>query len=159
MLVNLTIGELITEFIIGFIDSLVIFLSGIFFTRWYARKKRWDDSTKTAFSVNLLWFILNVPLEFFFLYFLGTNLIFQFLRIVLEMFIISFVFAIYYQKEYSQSLLFLVIVRILLYIVGLIFDQFFGVLTTILTTDDESLVSSGQMYYFCILLIPKLNHC
>jgi len=99
MLTNLTLGELQAEFIFGFLDSIILFLSGIFFIRWYAKKKEWDASSRTAFRVSSLWFVINIPFEFFFLYFLGNNIIFDPLRIALEIIIISLVVATYYDKE------------------------------------------------------------
>jgi len=156
MLTNLTIGELVAEFIFGFIDSIILFLVGIFFIRWYARKKEWDASSRTAFRVSLLWFVINIPFEFFFLYFLGNNIIFDPLRIAVEIIIISLVVATYYDKKYSESLMFLIIVQALLYLVGFIFNQLIGVLTTMITSSDK-IFGSGQMYYFCILLLVGVS--
>ncbi|MFW9874360.1 MAG: ABC transporter ATP-binding protein [Candidatus Thorarchaeota archaeon] len=157
MLTNLTMGEIFAKFIFGFIESIILFLAGIGLIRWYARKKRWDSSTKTAFKVSSLLLIINIPFEFFFLYFLGPNLIFEPPRIALEIIIISLVVATYYEKEYRESVLFLIVVQALLYIVLYIFRQLFRVLRTILTTDDERLVGSGQMYYFNILFLIGIS--
>ncbi|MFW9879999.1 MAG: ATP-binding cassette domain-containing protein, partial [Candidatus Thorarchaeota archaeon] len=157
MLIDLTIGELIAKFIFGVIESIILFLSGIYLIKWYAKKKKWDVSTKTASRVSLLWFVINIPFILFFLYFFGNNLIFDPLKISLEIIIISFVVATYYMKNYRESLLLMIVVQALLYLVGFIFRQLFRVLITIFTTDDERIVGSGQMFYFCVILLVGIS--
>jgi len=44
---------IIPEFITGIVFSIIIFIIGIYVTRWFARKKGWDDSLLTAFIVNI----------------------------------------------------------------------------------------------------------
>jgi peptide/nickel transport system ATP-binding protein/oligopeptide transport system ATP-binding protein len=124
MLTNFTLEELRAEFILGFLDSIIIFLFGIYFMQWYAKKKRWDESLSTAFRVSLLWLIINIPFEFFFLYFLGNSVIFVLLRITLEIVISSIVVAIYYDKEYLESLFFVFIIQIIFFVIEMIRTSF-----------------------------------
>ena len=152
ILVNLTFGELMNEFIISFIISIFIFIAGIYLTRWYARKKDWDGSTRTAFMVSLLWLIIIIPFELVILYFLGNNLIFDPLRIVIEILIGRIVVATYYNKKFAESLIFTIIIQALFYIVATIIGLLLGVLTTITTSNDD-LFSSGLTYFFCTMIM------
>jgi len=153
MLTNLTFSALFSSFILGFLDSLVIFLSGIYFIKWYAIKNRWDRSRKTAFRVSLLWLVINIPLEFFFLYFLGNSIIFDLLRVPLEIVILSFVVASYYEREYRESLIFLVKVQALLYLVGFIIRQLLRVYIHMITSDEIRIAEAGQTFYICTLFL------
>jgi len=153
MLTNLTFSALFSSFILGFLDSLVIFLSGIYFIKWYAIKNRWDGSRKTAFRVSLLWLVINIPLEFFFLYFLGNSIIFDLLRVPLEIVILSFVVASYYEREYRESLIFLVKVQALLYLVGFIIRQLLRVYIHMITSDEIRIAEAGQTFYICTLFL------
>jgi len=120
MLANVTLGELQTEFILG----LIIFLFGIYFIQGYAKEKRWDESRSTAFRVSLLWLIIDIPFKFFFLYLFGNIILFIPLRIALEIIISSFVVATYYNKEYLESLAFVIIIHIIFFIFELITISF-----------------------------------
>jgi oligopeptide/dipeptide ABC transporter ATP-binding protein len=124
MPINLTLGELQTEFILG----LIIFLFGIYFIQGYAKEKRWDESRSTAFKVSLLWLIIDIPLRFFFLYFFGNSILFIPLRIALKIIISSSVVETYYKKEYLESLAFAIIIHIIFIIFELITISFTSVL-------------------------------
>lgn len=157
MLTNLTLGVLFGKFIFGFLDSIVIFLSGIYFIQWYAKKNTWDESRRTAVRVSLLWFVINIPLEFFFLYFLGDNMVFDLLRVPLEIVILSFVVATYYEREYRESLMFMVIVQALLYLIGFNIRQILRVLIHMVTSDEIGIGGAGQTYYICVLFLVGLS--
>ncbi|MBA7546528.1 hypothetical protein ES705_38920 [subsurface metagenome] len=153
ILVNLTFGELMNEFIIRFIISIFIFIAGIYLIRWYARKKEWDGSTRTAFMVSLLWLIINIPFELFILYFLGNNLIFDPLRIVIEILISRIVVAMYYNKKFAESLIFTIIIQALFYIIATIIGFLLGVLITMTTSDNDDSFSAGLGYFLCTMIM------
>ena len=114
MLTNLTLEELQTEFLLGFIDSIIVFLIVIFFMQWYAKKKGWDESRSTAFKVSLLWLIINIPFEFFFLYFFGNIIIFILLRIALEIIISMFVIDWQIIEHYIYFIIYVLLIAYLL---------------------------------------------
>ena len=100
----------------GFIDSIILFLIGIYFIQLYAKEKRWSGSRNTAFRVSILWLIIDIPFKFLFLYILGNNAIFIPLRIAPEIIISSFIVASYYEKEYLESLTFMIIIQIIFFV-------------------------------------------
>lgn len=100
----------------GFIDSIILFLIGIYFIQLYAKEKRWSGSGNTAFRVSILWLIIDIPFKFLFLYILGNSIIFIPLRIAPEIIISSFVVASYYEKEYLESLTFMIIIQIIFFV-------------------------------------------
>jgi oligopeptide/dipeptide ABC transporter ATP-binding protein len=109
MLANLlTSRELQAAFITILIISLILFIYGIFFIRWYAKRRGWDESFGTAFIVSLLWFVINISLEIFFLYFFDNSIGFVPLRIIPEIMIVSLVVSKYYNKKYLESLNFVI---------------------------------------------------
>ncbi|MHA2325046.1 MAG: hypothetical protein ACXACB_06590, partial [Promethearchaeota archaeon] len=94
--------------IVVFRESITLLLIGIYFIQLYAKEKRWDGSYKTAFKVSILWLVIHIPLKIFFLYLLGNSKIFVPLRILPEIIISSLIVAKYYNKEYLESLTFLI---------------------------------------------------
>jgi len=53
----------ITAVITVVVLSIIIFIIGMYVMRWYAKKKEWDDSLKTAFIVNIIWLISGIPIS------------------------------------------------------------------------------------------------
>ena len=57
------IGSEFANYVIGIILTItvpiIIFITGIYAMKWYAKKKRWFGSIKTAFIVNILLLIIN----------------------------------------------------------------------------------------------------
>ena len=108
---NLSNGALFNLLFSRWFISFITFVIAIFLTRFFAKNKEWDDSTKTAFEVSFLWFILNALLEFEILIFLGSSIIFDSIRIALGIIVISKVIAVYYDKKFVESLIFTIIIK------------------------------------------------
>ncbi|MHA2123618.1 MAG: hypothetical protein ACW990_20660, partial [Promethearchaeota archaeon] len=130
---NLTWGAFRAEFVLGFLDSIILFLIGIYFMQLYVKEKRWDEEFNyyyryTAIKVSLLWLTINIPFKFFFLTFFGNTIIFVPLRIALEILISSFVVATYYNKKYFESLTFVISIQIIFLIFEFIAISFTSVL-------------------------------
>ncbi|MHA2397481.1 MAG: ABC transporter ATP-binding protein [Promethearchaeota archaeon] len=157
IIVNLTIGELLFEFMLSSFKSIIIFLVMIAIIKWYARIREWDNSTRTASRVSLLWLVIDLPLKFFFLYFLGPSIIFDPLRIVIEVVIISLVVEEYYYKKFKEALIFLLIIQALLYIILMDISIFIDAYFFMTAGADERLVTSGDWFYFCLLVLLGIN--
>jgi len=158
MLMNLTIGDLVFETILILFSSIILFFSGIAFTRWYTKKRAWDAPKRIALRVNLVWLVLNIPLAFLILYFLGKGIIFDLIRVVIEILIMSVVVMKFYGKNITESLIVVIIVQALLYLVGFIFGQLTGVILTVLSGgESKNLSTSAGMYYFLVLLIVGIS--
>ena len=153
---NLTIGELISEFVVGIIVSILIFFCAIVFTRGYARKKGYDPSTRTAGIVSVIWLIIDISLKFLILYILGPNMIFDVIRVVIEVLVISVVVLKIYniKNAFKNALLFAARVQVLLYFVTIVIEIFIESYLFMIGGGDDDLFASGLMFYFCLIKFP-----
>ncbi|KKK45599.1 MAG: Oligopeptide transport ATP-binding protein OppF [Candidatus Lokiarchaeum sp. GC14_75] len=164
IIVNLTTGELISEFINAIIVSILIFFCAIVFTRWYARRKVYDSSIRSAIQVSVIWLITDIALKFLILFILGPNMIFDAIRVVIEVFVIAVVVMKIYNKDLSdnliiikKALLFAAIVQVLLYIVTIDIEIFLESYLFMVSGRDDDLFASGMMFYFCLIVLIGIN--
>jgi len=162
--VNLTTGELISEFINAIIVSILIFFCAIVFTRWYARRKVYDSSIRSAIQVSVIWLITDIALKFLILFILGPNMIFDAIRVVIEVFVIAVVVMKIYNKDLpdnliiiKKALLFAAIVQVLLYIVTIDIEIFLESYLFMVSGRDDDLFASGMMFYFCLIVLIGIN--
>ena len=163
---NLTIGELISEFVIAIIVSILVFFCAKAFIRWYARKKDFDDTKKTALRVSAIWLIIDIPLKFILIYIFGPMIISDTIRVIIEVFVISIVIWKFYNKipplpdnllTIKSALIFSAIIQVLLYVVAInieiIIDSYFFMIKGA----DDDLVASGVWFYLCVLILFGIN--
>ena len=106
----------------GIIMPISIFFLGIIVTRWYAKKKEWDESLKPALIVNLIWFMFNL-----FLYlFITQSLLAPIIQIIINPGLGMFSVVYMYKREYKQSIIFATVIQIILIIATLILALIFG---------------------------------
>lgn len=116
---------------IGIAISIIIFPIGIYVMRWYANKKDmpptkvWDTSLKTAFIVNLIWLIIDIPISILFNFLFAQNMILYLLiqyynYIVINIFIGIVVIRKVYKKELEESFRFVLVIQLILFGIGLI---------------------------------------
>ena len=164
---SLTIGELFSEFINAVIISILVFFCAIVFSRWYARKKSYNPSTRTAIQVSVIWLIINISLNFFIMPILGLSIVSDAIRVVIEIFVFSFVAMKIYNKPspgtlpdnliiIKDAILFAAIVQILLYVVTIDIEIVSKVYLFMIGGDDD-LFGSGLMFYFCFFVLIGIN--
>jgi len=165
--VSLTIGELFSEFINAVIISILVFFCAIVFSRWYARKKSYNPSTRTAIQVSVIWLIINISLISFIMPILGLSIVSDAIRVVIEIFVFSFVAMKIYNKPshgtlpnnliiIKDAILFAAIVQILLYVVTIDIEIVSKVYLFMIGGDDD-LFGSGLMFYFCFFVLIGIN--
>lgn len=103
-----------------FITVIIIFISGIYATRWYARKKEWDDSLLTAFIVSIIWLIS--PISIFVLFMFGANYLIGYLVLVITIIIETVIVKIVYKKESGESFVFVIVVLFILSLMGILIE-------------------------------------
>jgi peptide/nickel transport system ATP-binding protein/oligopeptide transport system ATP-binding protein len=154
------------EFIIGIEVSILSFICAIIFTRWYARKKGYNPSTRTASQVSVIWLITDITLKFLFLYILGPRIIFDVIRVVIEIFVISVVMRKIYNKNtplpdnliiIKDAILFAAVVQVLLYIATIDIEIVVESYIFMLRGGDEDLIGSGLMFYFVLIVLLGIN--
>jgi len=100
--------------------AIIIFIIGTYVTRWYAKKKNWDDSLSKAFIVNIIWLITGIPISLLIDYLFGADYLFGLIELVLAIIIGAIVVKIVYKKEYGESIVFVIVVQIVLFLIALL---------------------------------------
>jgi hypothetical protein len=111
--------------IMGIIISILMFIIGIFITRWYADKKGWDDSLKSAVILSVIWFLLDLGMDLLF-NIMGLGLVGDLIVLVISVFIGAIVAMKVYDKDFGESLVFVIVILILEFIVGFIIGFILG---------------------------------
>lgn len=120
-----------TTLVLGIIFSILVFVISIYVMRWYTRKKNksyvkvWDTSLKTAFKVNLILLIIDLPIvilfNFLFAENLLLNLIIQFyIYIIIDLFIGIIAVTKIYKKKLGEAFDFVIIVQFIIFIIALV---------------------------------------
>ncbi|MFX0153427.1 MAG: amino acid ABC transporter permease [Candidatus Hodarchaeota archaeon] len=118
-------------FILGIVFSIIIFAIGILVMRWYTQKKNksyeefWDTSLKTAFKLNLILLLIDLPIvilyNFLFAENLPLNLIFQFyIYFIINLFTGTIAVTKIYRKKLGEAFDFVVPVQIILLVIALV---------------------------------------
>ncbi len=119
------------EFIgMGIVNSIIIFPISIYIMRWYSKKKDmphiqlWDTSLKTAYKVSLVWLMVNILIGILFNTF-AKNITIYFLiqyyvYMIIDLFIGTIVVKSIYKKELGESFMFVFIIQVILFGIGLI---------------------------------------
>ncbi len=102
------------------ITSFIMFIIGIYVTRWISGKKGFDASLRKAVSINFLWLIINLPLSIFFIYLFGDTLLNDLLVVVIDIAIGSVFVMKFYKKEFRRSLNFVLNINSILFFLVII---------------------------------------
>ncbi|MFX1481449.1 MAG: hypothetical protein ACFFCI_25500 [Promethearchaeota archaeon] len=115
--------------------SIIVFTIGILITRWRAIFKNWNDSFKKAGILNLLWLIVNVFFYSIFNFIQNGIFLALVISLLINLFIGSLLALYLYNKDYKESVVFILVILLYLFIIGL----FVGFITLIII----SLISAG----------------
>lgn len=108
--------------------NLIGLLVGTYFMHWYARKKDWEGSLKTAFVINLVWVVIDLSLGTFFLFAVGESLLVDAIRIIINVILGTILVIILYKRKVGESLILVIVVSIVLFLLGLVLGFVFGVI-------------------------------
>ncbi len=123
---------ILTAFVLVIALAIVMFIIGIFVTRWYARKKEWSDSLLTAFIVNLIWLLTNIPVSMLVDFLFGANFLFGIVELVIAIIIGAIVVKIIYKKEFGESFVFVIVIQILLFLIAILIGVVLGIILGII---------------------------
>jgi oligopeptide/dipeptide ABC transporter ATP-binding protein len=126
--------------------------------RWYATNKEWESLFKPILILNLIWLIMNLTLGILFIYFFGSNLLFNFLLIGLNIIIGSYGIVKIYNKNFKESMIFVSTVQALLFIVDITLGFLLGIGAYFNTYLGELLQPSllGVIYIIIPLVIGSI---
>jgi polar amino acid transport system permease protein len=111
--------------------SIIIFIIGIIFIRWYAKKKAepyekiWDTSFKAAVIVNLILLIINISANILLNSFLATDIFSIIIRnfyiyMIINLFVGVIVISKVYRKKLGESFDFAFLIQLSLFIIVLV---------------------------------------
>jgi len=126
----LTADEIVilTAFILVIVLAIAMFIIGIFVTRWKARKKDWSDSLLTAFVINLIWLLTDIPVSWIVEFLFGANFLFGIVELVIAIIIGAIVVKIIYKKEFGESFVFVIVIQILLFLIAIVIGIVLGII-------------------------------
>jgi peptide/nickel transport system ATP-binding protein/oligopeptide transport system ATP-binding protein len=158
---NIPIGLFLSELVLAFFISVLMFLYGISIIKSYVKRKEWDDSLFPIIIVNLIWFYLYIGFESLFLLFLGVgtlvSLISDILKIIVGILLASIVVSKYYKKNFAKSLIFSSIFQLLVYGLVILLQIVSNVTTFVISSDNERITSGGMTFFLTAIIILGIN--
>jgi len=121
-LANVELSNLI---IMTLINALILFLIGIFFTRWYANSKYWELKSKDLIIINLIWLSTNIIFGLIFLILFGNNILLDFVIFSVNLLLGSFFVKKTLEKGLGQSIFFNTVIQASFLVVVLNFGLLF----------------------------------
>jgi hypothetical protein len=91
---------IISDFFSAIISSIIIFIMGSFITRWLSSKKGFNTSLRKTLFINLIWFVINLPLGIFFVNLFGDILLNDLFIVIIDIAVGSVVVMSIYNKPY-----------------------------------------------------------
>ena len=108
--------------------SLILFVAGTYIMQMYAKSKTWDDSFKLALKINLIWLVSSLVLGISISLLAGDTVLIDFFRIGINMVVGIILVKKLYKKTLLESVSFVLVIQIVLYIIAIIFGNIFNVL-------------------------------
>jgi len=156
---NITIGVFMSELVIEYLISVLVFLYGISFIKSYVKRKEMNDTF--AIDVNLIWFLLNLGVKFVFLFFIGSGeLLFIIADILINITAIgisSFLVKKSSSRDYKESITFIAIFQVIIYGMAYLLGLLLGVIRKMITSENDDVYSSGLSLIFIVILILGIN--
>jgi hypothetical protein len=112
--------------------AVIMFLIGMKVMQWYAKKKTWDPSLKTAFLVNLVLLLIGIPIGILFSFLFEPNIAVDLLRFGIDIIIGTFLVMILYKKKFEESLVFMIVVEVILFLIALAIGFILGIFLAII---------------------------
>lgn len=106
--------------------SFILFIAGTFMMQKYAKSKTWDDSYKVALKINLLWLVSSLIVGISISLFAGDTALIDFLRFGINMVVGILMVKKFYKKTTAESIPFVLVLQIILYIIAIIFGNIFN---------------------------------
>ena len=108
--------------------SLILFAAGTFIMQMYAKSKTWDNSFKLALKINLIWLTLSLIVGISISLLAGDTALIDFLRFGINMVVGLILVKKLYKKTLLESISFVLVIQIILYIIAIIFGNIFNAL-------------------------------
>lgn len=106
--------------------SFILFAVGTYTMQMYAKSKSWDDSFKLAIKINLIWLASSLVVGFSISLLAGDTILIDFIRMGVNMVVGIILVKKLYKKTLLESMSFVLVVQIVLYIIAIIFGNIFN---------------------------------
>ena len=146
--------------IIGMIMAALTSIFGTFIMRWYARVKRWDGTLMPALFVNSVWYLPFFLLEFLFYYLAWENLLITLLITGINTFIGIPIIMIIYKRKLVDSIFFVIIIQIILFVIILMLNLTLKTINVFLKTSPIDAINNkldGSKFSFTFSFIFLLG--
>ena len=106
--------------------SFILFAVGTYMMQMYAKSKSWDDSFKLALKINLIWLASSLVVGFSISLLAGDTILIDFIRMGVNMVVGIILVKKLYKKTLLESMSFVLVIQIVLYIIAIIFGNIFN---------------------------------
>jgi len=106
--------------------SFILFAVGTYTMQMYAKSKSWDDSFKLAIKINLIWLASSLVVGFSISLLAGDTILIDFIRMGVNMVVGIILVKKLYKKTLLESMSFVLVIQIVLYIIAIIFGNIFN---------------------------------
>ena len=106
--------------------SLILFIVGTYMMQRYAKSKTWDDSYKVALKINLIWLVTSLSISIPISIIAGDEGFIDIIRFGINMVVGVIVVIKLYKKTPGESIPFVLVLQIILFIIAIIFGYIFN---------------------------------
>ncbi len=106
--------------------SFILFAVGTYAMQMYAKSKSWDDSFKLAIKINLIWLASSLVVGISISLLAGDTIFIDFIRMGINMVVGTILVKKLYKKTLLESMSFVLVILIVLYIIAIIFGNIFN---------------------------------
>ena len=106
--------------------SFILFAVGTYMMQMYAKSKSWDDSFKLAIKINLIWLASSLVVGISISLLAGDTVLIDFIRMGVNMAVGIILVKKLYKKTLLESMSFVLVIQIVLYIIAIIFGNIFN---------------------------------
>lgn len=106
--------------------SFILFAVGTYMMQMYAKSKSWDDSFKLAIKINLIWLASSLVVGISISLLAGDTILIDFIRMGINMVVGIILVKKLYKKTLLESMSFVLVIQIVLYIIAIIFGNIFN---------------------------------
>lgn len=156
---NITPGFFISDLAIEYLISVLVFLYGMSLLKNFAKRKDWNDSF--AFTVNFIWFLLNIIFKFAVLFFIGSgflwSLMSDLLIIIIGIGVATKVVSKSNNKIFNEAIVFVISFMLILYAVGFLLDNVMDIVRLMVTDENDEVYASGLGLFLILIVIIGIN--
>ena len=137
--------------------NVVLFLIGIFTVRWYAREQRWSPSLLKALIIQIPWLVIKLLFVLFLVFPVNKGILIDFFIMVSQINIITSIgmltVSIVYKKELSESLIFIIVIQVILFVAYIFLDLLYNLFNTlaVISAIQYGTYRGGEIMYFISL--------